>query len=163
MSKHIFFPLLAAAVLTATALSACHEASKRDITEAVDSFSTAYFNWQFDKAQRYCDANAKKWMAYAAAQVNEQDVDALRAMEEGASVKVKNIDFYSSDDTATVTLEVHNFLDLDSIGKPAHSINNALFNILTVKQGDNWRVTLNELPKRRKCLSDAPKIEINRW
>lgn len=128
------------------ALSSCGIESKNDINETVDSFSVAYFNWNFKKAIHYVTPASEKWISYAASQVTEEDVDSLRAMQSGAEIDVKDIDINDEDSTATAEVEVSNFMAMDSIGKPPYIKEKATFHLPLSCDNGIWKIALKSLP-----------------
>lgn len=129
-------------------LLSCGRSSDDGVRAAVDSFSTAYFNWQLSCAAHYADSGSRRWLSYAASQVSQDDVDSLRAMPEGAAVKVGGIAYGDGDSTATATVEVSHFLASGAIGQPPRTVGHAVFSIPLACRNGVWRVTLRELPRR---------------
>lgn len=113
--------------------------------QTADSFSTAYFNWHFADATAYVDSSSQRWLVYAASNVHQADVDALRAMEDGAQAEIEDIEA-TSDSAATVTLTVRNFLAMDTIGEEAHVVSEARFALPLRLIREGWRVSLSALP-----------------
>ena len=120
MKKSMIGLCIAVACMTASifSLSGCepHEGSEDQLKADVDSFANYYFNWHFPKAVKYCTQESERWLRYAASNVNETDVELLRQKPEDASIEITDIDFGDDETSATVTLTVHNFLQMDSIG-----------------------------------------------
>lgn len=116
------------------------------LREAVDSFSIAYFNWRFKDAAKYVDQGSMPWLDYAASQVSQEDVDSLKAMVEGASVEVKDVEGSGSYRVATV--EARGFLSFDSIGRPPRIVYKATFQLPVNKVGESWKVVLRSLPRQ---------------
>lgn len=124
----------------------CFHREEDGACEAVDSFSAAYFNWQFGKAIHYVDGGSERWLVYAASQVTQEDIDSLRAMPEGASVEVKDVAY--GDSLAMATVEVSNFLAFDSIGKAPHVVGKATYKLPVRRAGGHWKVVLDGLPRQ---------------
>lgn len=150
MKTHNFSPLVIASFAMAITLlvscSSCFHREEDGAGEAVDSFATAYFNWQFGKAVRYVDAGSERWLSYAASQVMQEDVDSLRAMAEGANVDVKDVAY--GDSLAMATVEVGNFLAFDSIGKAPRVVDRATYKLPVKQVGGRWKVVLDGLPRQ---------------
>ena len=51
-------------------LSCEHVGSEREARDDVDSFATAYYNWQF-KAVKYCTRTSEPWLHFAATNVHQ--------------------------------------------------------------------------------------------
>lgn len=116
------------------------------LREAVDSFSLAYFNWHFRDAVHYVDQESVVWLDYAASQVNQEDVDSLKAMSNGAFVELKDVKGSGSCRVATV--EARGFLSFDSIGRSPRIINTATFQLPVKQIGESWKVVLRSLPRQ---------------
>lgn len=109
-----------------------------------DSFSVAYFNWQFGKAIPYVSGGSGRWLQYAASQVDEADIDSLRAMTEGAQCEITDID--GSDSLLTATIRVRHFLAFDSIEGARHVKDEAVFPLHLTRESGTWKVKLEKLP-----------------
>lgn len=145
--KTLLIPLLACCAALAMLLgnAACSGDNKDQLTSTVDSFSTAYFNWRFPAALKYCTPESQQWLVFAASQVNKSDVEALRNKQEGASCKIDNIDF-TDDSTATVKVVVSNFLAMDTIGLAPKSIAEKTFRLHAIQRQGIWKIALEGLP-----------------
>ena len=93
----------------------------------MSDFSTAYFNWQYHKAARFCAPGSERWLAYMASQVTQRDVDTLRALPEGASVRINSMRFYKGDSVAVADVEARDFLEMDMIGKTGKWVEKARY------------------------------------
>ena len=51
------------------------KSSKQLLEERADSFSTAFFNYQFKEAMKHVDEESEKWLQYVATNVTQEDVD----------------------------------------------------------------------------------------
>lgn len=151
MSKFRFIMAFSVAVAVASSslLSSCGKSGDGELRTAVDSFSTAYFNWQFARALPFADDASRQWIAFAASQVTQEDVDTLRSMSEGASVEVKDVR-YEGDSAAVAVVGVSHFVALDTIGRPPHTIEKATFHLPVVCRNGEWKVALRSLPKRQR-------------
>lgn len=129
-------------------LLSCGRSGDDGVRAVVDSFSTAYFNWQLSRAAQYADSGSRRWLSYAASQVGQDDVDSLRAMPEGAAVRVDAIDYGDDDSTAVANVEVSHFLASGAIGQPPRTVGHATFLIPLACRNGVWRVALRELPRR---------------
>lgn len=123
----------------------CGEEEHNDPRTVVDSFATAYFNWRFKEAEPYVTYQSRKWLCFAASQVDSEDVDSLRAMEFAATVDVEDIDDID-DSTALAMVTVKNFLMLDSIGMHPRKETERKFQIPLSLDGKYWKVKLSHLP-----------------
>ena len=130
------------------ALTGCqpHEGSEEQLRADVDSFATYYYNWHFPKAIKYCTPQSERWLRYAASNVHEADVELLRGKAEDASVEIKDVDFGDDEVSATVSITVSQFLQMDTIGKAAHLIEQADFQLPMEIHNGKWKVNLEKLP-----------------
>ena len=135
--------------LTFVSCNMFHSGSESQLEEQVDSFAIYYFNWQFYNSVRFVTPESKKWMSYAASQVHEADIELLRQKEKIATYTLNDIDYHENDTTADARITVHNFLQMDTIGKACQLIEKAEFAIPLVyrEQEDKWIVNLNGLPR----------------
>lgn len=136
-------------------LSGCqpHEGSEKQLLEDIDSFATYYYNWHFEKALKYCTTESEQWLRYAASNVHPADIDLLHAKQEDATVSIKDVDYHDDEVSASVNLQVDNFLQMDTIGKAAHPVGTGSFVIQMRMHGGKWKVDLDKegLPKLRKA------------
>lgn len=123
----------------------CGKERQDDPRTVVESFANAYFNWRFKEAEHFVTDESKKWIVFAASQVDSEDIDSLRAMEYAATVEVEDIDDID-DSTAVATVTVKDFLSSDSIGKHPCIQEEGNFQIPVLFDGKNWKVKLTRLP-----------------
>ena len=128
-----------------TLVISCGKEGDNDPRTVVDSFSNAYFNWRFKEAISYVTFDSRKWLRFAASQVDAEDVDSLRSSEFAPSVEVVDMDCID-DSTAMATVKVTDFMVLDSIGKHPHNEAERNFKIPVSLSGNYWRVKLTHLP-----------------
>ena len=147
-------PILGTAIVVAAiatslyGLSACqsHEGDDNQLEADVDSFATYYFNWHFPKTLKYCTKGSEPWLRYAASNVHKADVERLRAKEEDATVEINDITFGDDGVSATASITVHNFLQMDSIGQEAHLVDEAEFLLPMSMENNAWKINLKKLP-----------------
>ena len=116
----------------------------------VDSFACHYFNWQLDKAAKFCTPESKKWLQFAASQVQPEDLEQIRKMPDNFAYAYEITKGSAQGVAAEVALSVENFYVLDSIGKPGHPQDKGTFHLQLVKQGETWKVSLGSLPRMDK-------------
>ena len=127
-----------------------HEGSEEQLKADVDSFATYYYNWHFEKAARFCTPESKVWLRYAASNVHPADIELLKAKNEDAHIEIGDIDFKEDEVSATVNLEITNFLQMDTIGKEAHLINKSKLTLPMTIHNGKWKVELKQLPTLQK-------------
>lgn len=137
-------------LLSALLFSACgsgHEGSEKQLRQDLDAFCDEYFSWRFPDAVKFCTDSSRLWLEYAASNVHDADIEALRQMEEGTSHEIKSIDFIG-DSTATATVLVKNVLTMDTIGAASHIRPEATYTLRLKYEKENWKVSLSELPRQ---------------
>ena len=136
----LLFPVLL--IMGCLSLCSCGNGNEDQLTETVSSFSDSYFNWQYFRSVKYCTPDSKQWLSYMASQVNESDVKALRAQEEGATVEIEDVDMLQGDSVAKVRVIVCNYLNMDTIGVKGRMVDKALFVIPARRNNGVWKVQL---------------------
>ncbi|KXB41100.1 hypothetical protein HMPREF1870_01624 [Bacteroidales bacterium KA00344] len=134
------FPVLL--IMGCLSLCSCENDNEEQLTETVSSFSDSYFNWQYFRSVKYCTLDSKQWLSYMASQVNEADVEALRAQEEGATVEIEDVDLLPGDSVAKVRIIVYNYLNMDTIGVEGRVVDKAFFVIPAKRNNGVWKVQL---------------------
>lgn len=145
----IFMPLLAGTCLSLVSCNDVPNGEKKELDKEVTAFADAYFGYDFDLALQHCTPESRKWLVYAASNVHEEDLETLRSQEEGTSAEVIDYDF-DSDTTGTAIVEVHRFLQTDSIGQPGRMVDQATFSLPIVHTGGKWTVRMEGLPQSEK-------------
>lgn len=126
--------LLAGVLLTAS----CSYREEKAVEQSVVGFAQNYFNLRYQKALNACTPESEKWVRFKATNITQEDVDVYNSKRDTAECDVESIDL--DDDKATAIVEVRNFLNCDSIGKPASICPNAKFKLELKKQGEKWMV-----------------------
>lgn len=117
------------------------------LKETVNGFAATFFNWQLNEALPYCTPESKKWIEYAGSQITQEDIDLLKAQDEGASHQLEDINYQAGDTTATVVIKVKNVMLLDSIGTSGKMMEKASFQIHLCYRNKQWKVLLTSLPR----------------
>lgn len=123
----------------------CRNQERSEMENTVDSFATAYFNWDFERAKTFCSAHSRIWLTYASSNVLQSDIDTLQTLDEGAVCEILEINRVESDQ-ATALIRVSHFLPMDSIGKTGKIQEDAVFALPLIREKDRWRVALSHLP-----------------
>ena len=84
----------------------------------------------------------------------EEDIDLLNQQEEPATIEIQNVEIEDGDTTATVSMNVMNYLCMDTIGKAGHMVENGEFKIMLVFKNKQWRVRMEGLPQNEKMNHD---------
>ena len=147
--KQAFLPYFAAVLLPLF----CSCSQSDDVSpweQAVESFSVAYFNWDYPKAASYATDGSLPWLRYAASQVTQEDVELLNAKAEQATVEVMPDVEMVSDSCVVAMVLVRNFLDMDSIDRPSVLCEEVSFHLNAVRVNGRWAVHLPSLPRRER-------------
>jgi len=138
--KKFFFGVLSVFILIA-AFSCQGKEEVDNIQERADSFATHYFNWQYEKCLKYVTPESKKYLQLAASNVTEGNVELLRSLPEDANVEIEDVVF-EDDKHVEIDLTIHNYLAVDTIGRPAKFLNSGEAKFKMVKDGQYWLVKL---------------------
>lgn len=154
MTAKNVIPLLLLA-LSAGCTSCSHaNGSEEQLTEYCDSFATYYYNWHFGEAMRFCTPSSEQWLRFAATGATQEDVDALRTKESDASIEIGDVEILPDDTSAVVKLTVRDFLQMDSIGQPAHLVKEATVKLPMVLHEGIWKVRMEGLPRSERRSHD---------
>lgn len=141
------YSLLTACVATIWLLAGtagCHGQQEDEDPESVaDSFADAYFNYDYVRAMRYSTPESSRWIQFAASNIYQADIDALRAMETGATAKTTDINDGDTDSTLVATVQVDGYLLRDTIGKAGRVVDGLEFKLPMVKRQGKWLVHLD--------------------
>ena len=133
--------LAAIAASAAIAMQSCSYKDENAAEERARQFAQSYFNLRFGQAAGLCTDNSVKWVKYHASNISQDDINALDSQTDTAVCEIDDVD--SSDDSATVSMTVRNFLRCDSIGKSGRMCKEAKFQVPMKKVGDKWLVNLS--------------------
>ena len=120
-----------------------HEGDEDQLKADADSFATYYYNWHFVQAAKYCTPGSERWLSYMASNVRQRDIDSLRSKAEDATVEIGDIQYGDDGTSATVSVSVSNFLQMDSIGSEPHLVvQSACLLPMTLDEG-RWKVRMD--------------------
>ena len=114
---------------------------------AVDSFCQAYFRYQYQRAMSFTTDDSRKWLAYAASNVHQEDVEALKAQESGVSIDIDEVVAPEQDTVGYAVVDVENYIGMDSIGQVGHLQAPARYRFDLVKRGGKWKIKLGGMPR----------------
>lgn len=144
-SRTILFLLF----LILISLNSCKEKNQEEKTiEDVTEFATAYFNWDFPQASKYAKPEAHEWLSFLASQITEKDITAMKEKDEAASIEVEDVEFKDSNNSATTTISVNNYLLMDSIGKCPIICEHSVYTITMSKENKSWKCGIPILQKK---------------
>lgn len=137
--KNLLFVI--ATILFATFLSiSCGSFSSDEerIAEAVDSFSTKYFTWDFPAAQPYVDEQGERWLRFMSSNVHGADLEEISAAKDMPEYEITNIAI--NGDSAIVELSLTNVILMDTLGSRAHMQKEATRKLILKKYDNSWKV-----------------------
>ena len=125
-----------------------------EIEKRCTAFAEAYFNYDFESAQKLVTPDSRKWLQFVATNISQADVDLINEQEVPATVSVELCECVN-DSTSIVTISVHDFYCKNSIGKAGTIVEEALFCLTMVKQQDGKHyVKMAGLPRSEKRSRD---------
>lgn len=144
------YSLISLSIAFSTALFSCgvtHKGDNDQINKEVDDFATSYFNYNYKEAIRHCTPESRKWLIYAASNIHDADIIILKNSKEGASIVINDYEFHDNDTTGYALITVHNYMQLDTIGKAGRIIKQADFRLPVVLRNKRWTIKM-EAPLR---------------
>lgn len=147
--KQAFLPY-PVAILLLLFCSCSHSDDVSPWEQAVESFSVAYFNWDYPKAATYATDSSQPWLRYAASQVTQEDVELLNTKAEQATVEVMPDVEMVNDSCVVAMVLVRDFLEMDSIDRQPVLRSEATFRLETVRNNGRWAVHLTSLPRSER-------------
>lgn len=124
---------------------------KGELEACVDSFTHAFFNWRFNEACTYCTPASRKWLAFAASNVSEADIDALRSQPADIDYTLLHISYEDAAHTsAIVQVRIDNAIQADSLGGRRQMEVAAHYSLRLVHTHQGWKVDLDGLPRPDK-------------
>lgn len=115
-------------------------------SEAADKFATAYFNYDFTTAMSLATPEGSRWLRFAASNIYEPDLEALRAKEADAEVSPSELETLG-DTTATALVRVEGYMQRDTIGQRGRVVGEQAYRFHLVKRQGQWLVNLTEMPR----------------
>lgn len=121
-------------------MGSCSYSEEKAIEQSAVSFAQKYFNLHYCQALSECTPESEKWVRLKASNITQEDLDILNTQADSATCTVELVEF--DGDSATTIVEVCNFLNCDSIGKPGAICSNAKFKLTLKKIGKQWKVDI---------------------
>ena len=84
------------------------------------------------------------WLSFLASNMQQEDVDILKAQDKGATCKALSINIIN-DTTATACYRVFNFMRIDTLGRAGKMTEQADYTITLVKRHSKWHVKMEGL------------------
>lgn len=138
-------------------LWACHEltgAPSTDAERAATSWAESYFRLDMKSAAQWVTPESNRWMHYAASGLTEQDLSSLASYNTDPTVTIDNSGDVVADTLQTITLRISHALVADTIGRPAHQVDDYLTTIVVVKRPNGWKVRMEGLPRNERQNHD---------
>ena len=111
---------------------------EQEIQAIVDSFATQYYCWRFKDAARFSTEKQVQHLRYLSSNVHESDIKVLTSSSERPEFSLGEI--YITGETATVTLELSNIYQMDSLGTAPQLHKEATHHLLLTKENGQWKV-----------------------
>ena len=145
---------ITAALLLATACQEMRQTEDEAANSQALAFAQAYFNLDFERAARLATPESRKWLSFAASNLEQRDLDLWNAQAEPAVAEIGGTTEWVDDTTRTVAITVKDFLQLDTIGQEANMVDEAAFRLTTVKREGKWLVRMASLPRSERRSRD---------
>ncbi len=139
--KNIFLCLAAM-----TALASCSASVEERIGKRAVAFASAYYNFRFHHALSLCTKESEKWIKFQASNIRQSDLDAYNGMADSAQCSAVSVTL-DTDTSATVFLNVNNYVMTDSLRRNGSIGKNAQLTLKMKKRSGKWQVSLDALPK----------------
>ena len=104
--------------------------------KTIEGYGERFFHRLFQLAISQGRAFLRAWL-------RTRDVDTLRALPEGASVRINSMRFYKGDSVAVADVEARDFLEMDTIGKTGRWVEKARYLISARLVRGVWKVWLS--------------------
>ena len=111
---------------------------EQEIQALVDSFATQYYCWRFKDAARFSTEEQTQYLRFLSSNVHESDIKVLTSSSERPEFSLGEINI--TGETATVTLELSNIYQMDSLGTAPQLHKEATHHLLLTKENGQWKV-----------------------
>ena len=111
---------------------------EQEIQALVDSFATEYYCWRFKDAARFSTEKQTQYLRFLSSNVHESDIKVLTSSSERPEFSLGEINI--TGETATVTLELSNIYQMDSLGTAPQLHKEATHHLLLTKENGQWKV-----------------------
>ncbi len=130
-------------------LLSCNNDEANQQRELATSFATAFFNWEYKECLDKVTPESESAIRFMASNVSKDEVERLRSMSKGATVKLLPESKQLNDSVFQAIVSVTNAYWPNSIDKQATYHEQAIAEFLLVKKGGRWYADL---------LKGAPKM-----
>jgi hypothetical protein len=137
-----FFKNICISLTAMLILTACSAKETEQIEQNATAFASAYYNFRFNNALALCTKESEKWIRFQASNVRQDDLNVYNNMTDSAQCTVADISI-DNDSSATVTMDVRNYIQTDSIYRNGKVGQKALVVLKMKKKSDKWLVSLD--------------------
>ncbi len=124
-------------------LMACNSIPQQKAEDTAVDFSKAMYNLQFEDAKTMCTPNTSAILSFIASNLKEENIEMLKKAGE-AKISVIESTLNPGDSTATVTLKVSNYLQLNMMSGKSTIEKEKEETIDLVKVNDKWLVDMHK-------------------
>ncbi len=142
---HYISRIMGAVLSAVLVLCSCENGfigSESPAERAVDSFATAYFNYQFATAIQYSTPESHRWIEFVASNVHQDDVDSLRQHPTAAQVEVDEVEAADEDTVGYALITVSDYFLMDSIGDVSSLRTADTYRLDMTKRRGRWLIHL---------------------
>ena len=115
--------------------------------QCVGKFAEAYFNYNLPEALKYCTADSRKWIRFAASNISDSELDTLRARTDRAKVEIMEIKRDGNNNGGTAVVKVSDFMSYGEIGRPHTIVPQAWCELAFVVEDGKCLVRMEGLPQ----------------
>ena len=112
------------------------------------NFTTAFYNFDYDTAFKYCDSDSVQWLKMFVSNLQESDFDSIRNLTVRPTIKLVKTE--GDDTSATAFCKVHNVYVLDTLGKAGHLLNKGMLKVQMKRIDKKWKVRTASLLQSEK-------------
>lgn len=141
-----FFKNICRGLAVMLLLVSCTTEETEQIEKKATAFASAYYNFRFNNALALCTPESGKWIRYQASNVRQTDIDTYNNMADSAQCTIADVSF-DDDSTATVLVDVRNYVVTDSIYRKGNVGDKAQVTLKMKKKANKWLVSLDSVLK----------------
>lgn len=146
--------LISAAITTIIIMTSCgQQIQEHKVASCIDSFAIYYFNYDFTNARRFVTDDSEKWLQFAASNVHESDIEILKK-QDMAKIEITDIEISDNLTDAEAKIDVKGWLHKTIIGKDPIVEEKTTIKLFAVKDGEQWKVKMVNLPQSEKRNHD---------
>lgn len=147
-----FCALVFACLLLISACGQDTNDSDEKFSQQALAFGEAYFNYDYEDAAKLVTPESEKWLSFAASNITQEDIDLINSHDR-ATVTVDDFTL-NNDSTAMVTLIVKDFVQKDTLFRPASVTDEAEFQLEVVRREGKYFIKMEGLPQSERQNRD---------